>query len=246
MLRIGTSGWHYKDWRGIFYPEKMPAKAYLDYYASHFDTVELNGVFYRLPTTEAVKEWYRVTPPTFLFAYKGSRFITHMKKLNDAQDALKTMLKQAALLKEKLSVILWQLPPFFTVNTNRLRDFLRLLPKDTPHVMEFRHPSWYTPEIFELLKTHHVGLCLHDMKGSVSPLEVTSNMVYVRFHGTGEKKYHGGYSDDQLKDWAQRIQRWRKTKKDVYVYFNNDYYGMAINNAKTLLNLIDSGHPKTP
>jgi len=238
MLRIGTSGWHYKDWRNIFYPPHMPPSEYLSFYAQHFDTVELNGVFYRLPQPSAVKEWTQATPKNFLFAYKGSRFITHMKKLLDPKDALEKMFSRTRLLNGKLAVILWQLPPFLSINAARLHSFLVALPKEYRYVMEFRHRSWYRPEIFTLLERSQVGLCLHDMRNQESPIEVTSETVYVRFHGTTEEKYHGLYTEEQLAHWARRIETWRKEKRDIFVYFNNDYEGHAITNARQLRGLL--------
>jgi uncharacterized protein YecE (DUF72 family) len=238
MLRIGTSGWHYKHWRGVFYPAGMPPRDYLPYYAGHFDTVELNGVFYRLPKPEAVRGWARVTPDHFLFAYKGSRYITHMKKLLDPGDALKEMFSRAVLLKEKLAVILWQLPPSLRADTRRLRVFFDHLPHQYRHVVEFRDASWYTPEIFQLMDRHQIGLCLHDMRGRSSPIEVTSKLVYIRFHGTEEKKYNGRYTITQLMTWAAHIRKWLKGGHDVFAYFNNDPQGNAVLNARQLKELL--------
>lgn len=234
MLRVGTSGWHYKDWQGLFYPHKMTSDHYLAYYARTFDTVELNSVFYRLPSRETVKEWWRTTPSDFLFAYKGSRFITHLKKLEDCREPLRQMFQRARALKNKLAVVLWQLPPFFKKDLTRLDTFIRQLPKAPRHVFEFREPSWYDSEIFNLLERHAIGLCLHDMKGKEPPWVVTSKLVYIRFHGPSEQKYHGLYRSADLQPWVRRIQTCLQEKRDVFVYFNNDYEGHALVNAGQL------------
>jgi len=238
MLRIGTSGWHYKDWPGVFYPATLPSSEWLEFYARHFDTVELNGVFYRLPQATAVKTWHEKTPDDFLFAYKGSRFITHMKKLTDVQEALQTMFKPMRQLREKLAIILWQLPPFLAYDADRLRRFFDALPKRYRYAMEFRHVSWYRDDIYKLLERQDIALCLHDMRGQPSPIEVPAKTVYIRFHGTKEAKYHGLYTEDQLHPWAQRMRSWLNQERDVFVYFNNDYEGHAITNARQLRDLL--------
>jgi uncharacterized protein YecE (DUF72 family) len=232
-LRIGTSGWHYGDWKKRFYPEKMPPAEYLDFYSRSFDTVELNGVFYRLPTPDAVKNWYREAPKGFIFAYKASRFLTHMKKLKDPQQPLRLMFRRADLLKEKLGPILYQLPPFWDLNMERLETFLKALPKGYDHVMEFRNPTWFTDDVYERLERYRVTLCFYDMQGKPSPERLTSKLVFVRMHGS-EGKYSGSYPEDALQKLGQKIHRWRADKRSVFVYFNNDPQAHAIQNATEL------------
>jgi uncharacterized protein YecE (DUF72 family) len=236
-LWIGTSGWHYKHWFKTFYPPGMPAIEHLPYYARFFDTVELNGVFYRLPTPEMVKGWHQRSPKDFIFAYKASRYITHLKRLLSPQSALKLMFRRADLLKEKLGPILYQLPPSFDIDAARLKSFLKALPKGYEHVMEFRHPSWFTEEVYEVLRGHQISLCFYDMKGVPSPKIFTAPPVYIRMHGS-EIKYGGSYKTDVLKEWAGSVRSWLKEKHPVYAYFNNDIGGHAIANAKTLKGLL--------
>jgi uncharacterized protein YecE (DUF72 family) len=236
-LFIGTSGWHYKHWFGRFYPKGMPAIEHLPYYAKFFDTVELNGVFYRLPTPEMVKSWYARAPKQFTFAYKASRYITHMKRLLQPQSALRLMFRRADLLKEKLGPILYQLPPSFKVDVKRLQSFLKILPKGYDHVMEFRHPTWFTEEVYDVLRTHKTTLCLYDMKGVPTPRVITASVIYVRMHGS-ESKYAGSYTQPVLEEWAKLFRQWVQQKHPVYMYFNNDIRGHAIENAKTIKGLL--------
>jgi uncharacterized protein YecE (DUF72 family) len=235
-LRVGTSGWFYKDWKGRFYPQDMPSEAYLDYYSRYFDTVELNGVFYRLPTPEMVKGWYRRSPKGFIFAYKGSRFITHMKKLTDPQGALRLMFRRADLLKEKLGPVLFQLPPFFSVNTARLKTFIKALPGGYDYVFEFRHESWFREDIYDALREKKMSLCLYDMRSKPSPRVLTGPLVYVRMHGS-EGKYAGNYTRPALQEWAGGLRTWRRGRSG-FVYFNNDVQGHAVRNAQTLKELL--------
>jgi uncharacterized protein YecE (DUF72 family) len=236
FLRIGTSGWHYKHWIGRFYPAGMPSSEYLNFYLKHYDTVELNGVFYRLPKPEAVKHWYEQTPKGFLFSYKASRYVTHMKRLLDPQDALKLMFKRADLLKEKLGPILFQLPPSFKANVDRLRAFLKYLPRGYEYVMEYRNPSWFQPDVYAEMEKREVSLCLYNMKGVDSPEVFTGPLVYVRMHGS-EPKYAGNYTPNELKSLAEQVRRWQKKRK-VFVYFNNDPEGHALQNADALKSML--------
>lgn len=216
----------------------MPSIEFLEHYIRFFDTVELNGVFYRLPKPEAVKHWYHVTPKHFLFAYKASRYITHMKKLHDVREGLQEMFSRADLLKEKLGPILFQLPHFFAKNAERLKSFLQELPRGYDYVMEFRHPSWFDQEVYDLLEKRQVGLCLYDMRSVESPVALPAQSIYVRFHGSEQQKYHGNYTDAVLETWARRIRQWQRQDRPVYVYFNNDVGGHAVRNAQTLQQLL--------
>jgi uncharacterized protein YecE (DUF72 family) len=243
-IRIGTSGWHYKHWCGPFYDEKLPASKMLAEYYRHFDTVEINNSFYRLPTEDAFRCWRESTPKNFLFAVKGSRFITHMKKLKDPENALENLIPRAEQLKEKLGPILWQLPPKWGINTDRLEEFLSALPTKHRYAIEFREPSWHTERVYEILHKHNAAFCIFELAGHHSPLQVTANWTYVRLHGPGAR-YQGSYTDQKLSEWAEWIATQRQAGRDVYVYFDNDQAGYAAHNALQLKRLVyaSSVHP---
>jgi len=230
---IGTSGWHYEHWRGRFYPEDLPKPKWLEFYARSFDTLELNNSFYHLPTEKAFANWHDSSPHGFTFSVKVSRFITHIKRLKDVEKALVKFIDRAKLLENKLGPLLYQLPPGLHRNDLLLEDFLKLLPRDLSHVFEFRHESWFAKEVYDLLRKYNAGFCIYDMPDLTTPLEVTADFVYVRFHGRGWL-YGGCYSDEELSKWAQDIKRLSKNKKAAYSYFNNDAEGFAIQNALTL------------
>ena len=210
----------------------------LQYYIQHFDTVELNNTFYRLPTQNGLLTWRESTPPAFRFAVKGSRFLTHMKKLNNAQDGLKRFLDAIDVLGPKIGPILFQLPPNWEVDAERLASFLTLLPTYYRYVFEFRHPSWNTSQIYELLNKYKAAYCIFDLAGFLSPLQVTTDFAYIRLHGPGGK-YQGTYTDQALSEWAATINSWRKTLSEVYVYFDNDDSGYAPRDALQLKRLVE-------
>ena len=234
-VHVGTSGWHYKHWLGLFYPEKLPTKEMLNFYVQHFDTVELNNSFYHLPADSSFDSWRENTPRGFLFAVKGSRFITHMKKLKEPHTSTAKFFLAAERLGKKLGPILFQLPPRWRINVERLREFLASLPREHRYVFEFRDPSWHVPEVYEVLRRYNAAFCIYDFAGNPTPQEITANFTYLRFHGAN---YSGSYSAEQLRDWSQEIIEWRRSLRDVYVYFNNDIGGHAIHNAKELLRLL--------
>lgn len=233
-LHVGTSGWHYKHWKGEFYPSHLAPAEYLAWYVRHFKTVEINNCFYRLPTEAAVRSWREQTPDDFCFAVKGSRYITHLKRLLEAEEALATYLDRMELLGPKLGPVLFQFPPNWRVNPERLEAFLAALPaKKHPYVFEFRDPSWYSDVTYRLLREYRAALCLHDWRGEKSPQELTADFTYIRFHGaTG--RYQGNYTTAMLDAWAQDICGWGQKLRDIYVYFNNDIGGHAIRNALEL------------
>lgn len=233
-VRIGTSGWHYKHWRGCFYPEELKPSQYLSWYMRHFPTVEINNCFYRLPTEQAVESWREQTPDDFCFAVKGSRYLTHIKRLRDPDQGVETFLSRMGLLKWKLGPVLFQLPPNWHVDTERLETFLQALPAEKhPFIFEFRDPTWYRQDVYQLLRRYRVGLCLHDWGGERSPTEITADFTYIRFHGaTG--RYQGEYTDEMLAKWADLVDSWIPKLSDIYMYFNNDVGGHAIRNALTL------------
>lgn len=209
----------------------------LAYYTEKFDTVELNNTFYKLPSETGLLNWRDSTPRDFLFAVKGSRFLTHMKKLKDAERGLARFLEPVEKLKSKLGPILFQLPPGWTVDASRLADFLTILPRHHHYAFEFRNPTWDTQEIYDLLGKHNAGYCIFDLAGHASPLTVTANFAYVRLHGPGGK-YQGTYTDAALKKWVRQLKAWRKRLKTVYVYFDNDDSGYAPRDALRLKALV--------
>lgn len=237
QIHIGTSGWNYKHWLGPFYPEKFPAKNMLAFYAERFDTVEINATHYHLPNFTSFETWRETVPENFVFAVKASRFTTHMKKLKSPKASTEKFFVRVERLREKLGPILFQLPPRWKVNIERLEAFLSAMPRGHRYTFEFRDESWFTKEVYDLLNAYNAALCFYHQMGHDSPQEVTADFVYVRLHGT-ESKYGGSYPDSALKAWARRIRRWRKTPKDVYFYFNNDPEGHAIKNALALKRML--------
>lgn len=237
-IRIGTSGFHYKHWKGPFYPEKVPAAKMLDYYVQHFDTVELNNSFYRLPEASAFDGWRDATPENFVFAVKASRFITHNKKLKDPGQAVDNLLPRAAHLKSKLGPILFQLPPHWRVNPERLVGLLEVLPRDLRYAFEFRELSWMNAEVEAILKKFDAAFCIYELAGYQSPMWVTADFAYVRLHGPESGKYQGSYSEEKLSAWAKRIEKWAQELKAVYVYFDNDQAGYAAGNAMRLKKMV--------
>jgi uncharacterized protein YecE (DUF72 family) len=242
-VRIGCSGWNYKSWRGTFYPERLPAARWLDYYAKQFDTVEINNTFYRLPERSTFAAWRAEVPPAFLFAVKASRFLTHMKRLRDPEEPLSRLFSRTAALGRQLGPVLYQLPGNFHIDLRRLDDFLSALPrvasrKRILHVMEFRHPSWYVPETVQLLERRKVTLCLHDKHGSAIVEPFVGPCVYLRFHGaTG--MYRGSYAGRHLDRWARRLAEQAADGKPVFAYFNNDPDAVAVANARRLRAAVD-------
>lgn len=233
MLRIGTSGWIYPHWVGDFYPRTVRAKDRFAHYAATFDTVEINGSFYRLPSEKAVAAWAAQAPPGFLYAWKASRYITHNKKLKDCADSVELVFGRMDPLGEAFGPVLFQLPPQLRLDPPRLADFLALLPKGRRCTFEFRHPSWYVDAVFALLAEHDAALCVSDHHDAPSPWEATASFVYVRGHGPGGR-YFGRYSRRDLDRWAARIADWRSEGRDGFVYFDNDIGGAAPRDAKAL------------
>lgn len=242
MILIGTSGFSYDHWtNGVFYPPKLARTKWLGFYADRFPAVELNVTFYRLPGAETFIGWHAHTPAKFQFALKGSRYITHIKRLKDVREPLRSFFDRAKGLKNKFTVALWQLPPAMHRDLDRLNGFIRQLKKfrKVRHVFEFRHAGWWCDEVFDMLREHGMGFCHADYLTDV-PKEIPDEMPfhYVRFHGIGAQMYAGDYPNDMLADWAARIGRWKRRAKDVYVFFNNDAAGFAVKNARELMELL--------
>lgn len=244
-LRIGTSGWSYRHWRGQFYPEGLRVADQLDYYASKFDTAEINGSFYRLPSEAAVEAWRDATPDGFVFAWKASRFITHLKRLKDVEDSIELVFGRMGGLGPTLGPALFQLPPNLKPDLERLEAFLKLLPKSPRSTIEFRHPAWYDASTWDLLTRYRVALCISDHHDAPAPWKTTTDFVYVRGHGpTG--RYVGAYPQAELEAWAGRIKGWRRHGFDVYAYFDNDIGGHAPRDAERLKELTGARSASRP
>ena len=237
---VGTSGWGYGSWRGPFFPMEIPAKHHLEYYASQFDTVELNGVFYRTPTPELVRRWRDQTGRHFVFAWKASKFITHWKRLTENSiNSLQLLDERLSILGDKTGPILFQLPPDFAADAGRLTSFLTLLPERRQYSFEFRHPSWYAPRILRVLADRNIALCISDHHEAPAPWERTADFVYLRGHGP-QGRYQGCYSQARLAAWRNSIRAWQHSRCDVYVYFDNDQKSAAPKDALALLRLLAS------
>jgi uncharacterized protein YecE (DUF72 family) len=239
-IYIGTSGWHYRHWIGTFYPQGTKLHEQFDLYKQSFNVVEINNSFYRLPKPETFKAWRKESPDDFLFVVKGSRYITHQKKLNDPEQATEKFFNNVRFLKEKLGPILFQLPPTWKKNTERFADFLKILPKKYKYVFEFRNSTWYHEEIIGLLEKYNCAFCIYELAGHRSPANITADFVYIRLHGPGMNKYQGSYSNKQLKEWAAQAREWQREGLDVFIFFDNDEQGFAALNARTLRKLLDS------
>lgn len=237
-LRIGTSGWHYSHWKGPFYPDDMHAGDMLEFYMGRFDTVEINNSFYQLPEKKTLRAWRDKVPDDFTFAVKASRYITHMKKLKDPGKSTKRFFNRMDALGDKLGPILFQLPPRWKFNAERLKQFLDVLPEDFRYTMEFRDTTWFTEQAYDILEEYGVAFCIYQLAGRLSPRQVTSDFVYVRLHGPTSKKYEGSYSARSLAGWAGAFSTWTRQGKGVYCYFDNDQAGHAPKNAARLLNML--------
>jgi uncharacterized protein YecE (DUF72 family) len=237
-VRIGCSGWNYKDWRASFYPQGLPARLWLERYAEAFDTVEINNTFYRLPKESAVENWVRQTPPGFVFTVKASRYLTHIKRLTTMEEGVKLFYERIEPLVQspKMGPVLWQLPGNFQRDDDRLRGALAALPKGR-HCFEFRHPSWFCDDVYRLLRRHRVALVIGDTpERPFQTHEFTASWTFVRFH-YGHRGRGGNYSQTELEEWAARIRDWRE-QAEVYVYFNNDWKEFAVRNALQLKRLL--------
>jgi len=240
QIRIGTSGWHYKHWIGRYYPQDIKPAEMLDYYLRDFDTVELNNTFYHLPKETSFDSWRESVPSKFVFAVKGSRFLTHMIKLKDADRGIWNFVPRAERLGKKLGPILWQLPPKWNVNAERLEEFLTKLPHGIRYAFELRNTTWMTDRVYEILKKFNAAFCIYELAGYQSPIEITANWTYIRLHGPTQFKYQGSYSNAQLEKWAQKIDDWSSRMRAIYTYFDNDDSAFAVNNALTLKNVLSA------
>lgn len=236
MIWIGTSGWNYPHWKTVFYPPDLPSRSWLPFYAQNFSAVEVNYSFYRLPKPETYRKWFEQTPDNFLFALKASRFLTHVKRLKDATEPLHEFLENAHSLREKRGPIFFQLPSSFKADRDRLEAFLELLPKGERFAFEFRHPSWFVAEIYGLLRRHNAVLIAADTPRYPYAEERTADFFYLRLHGH-EALYASSYRDSQLKEYAEKIREWGRGG-DGFVFFDNDFAGFAVENARRLKKLL--------
>jgi uncharacterized protein YecE (DUF72 family) len=237
-LCIGCSGFSYPHWRGIFYPDNLPPKGWFDYYCTTFSSVELNVTFYRLLKSESFTHWQLESPPGFTFSLKGSRFITHIKRLVEPAEPLARFMAGALLLGAKLRVILWQFPPNFPCNISHLQQFLELLSRyPVRHALEFRHESWICAEVIALCQAAGVALCMADWPDFIADLPLTAGFVYLRRHGRGGN-YAACYSPEELSTDAGRIRSYLEGGRDVHIYFNNDAQAFAPQNARELAQLL--------
>ncbi len=235
---IGTSGWNYNHWRKHFYPEKLPVRSWLEYYTENFDTVEINNSFYQLPKENAIKNWMETTPGNFTFAVKASRYITHMKKLKEPEDAFSKFFDRIKMLGKKLGPALFQLPPRWHADPDRLAAFMKLIPKKLRVAFEFRDDTWWKDNILDILKKHNAAFCIYELDGVNSPVEITADFIYLRMHGP-KGSYEGSYDDSELAEWADKIKKWSRKGLDVYCYFDNDEKAYAAKNALTLKRMLE-------
>jgi uncharacterized protein YecE (DUF72 family) len=232
---LGCSGWSYDDWINIFYPNDLERREWLIFYSKHFNTVEVNSTFYRFPFTNVVKGWYNKTPEDFIITLKANRLITHMKKLKDVDSLLESFYKYADLLKEKLGCILFQLHPNIKKNVELLEGFVNKLDKTKKNVIEFRHISWFDKKVYKILEENNVGFCIISAPKLPEEEVITADFGYVRFHGKDDW-YKYNYSKEELNEWAEKIKNF--DVKELFVYFNNDFDGYAIENCHQLEDLL--------
>lgn len=242
QLLIGTSGWSYTHWQGLFYPQDLPPREWFSYYKDHFNTVEINNTFYHLPAEKTSKNWRKQAPEGFIYAVKASRYITHLKRLRDPELALEKFITRVRLLGESLGPILYQLPPRWRLDLDRLKGFIEALPGDLVHVFEFRDPRWLCQPVFDLLEENGLGFCIMSLPGFDCPKRVTGQTVYIRLHGS-RSLYGSRYTQKELEEWARYIVPLLSEGHDVYVYFNNDAFAYAVENAKELRHLIEEMAP---
>ncbi len=237
-IHVGTSGWNYKHWRGPFYPENVTQDKWLAYYSERFDSVEINNSFYQLPDKKTIKKWRDTVSNNFIFAFKASRYITHMKKLKDPEDPLRKLLDVTDALGSQLGPILFQLPPHWNCNIKRLEQFLKALPNGRIYAVEFRDPSWWHDDVYDLLRQYNAAFCIFDLRNTLSPKEITGDFVYVRLHGPSRRSYQGSYSPENIAGWAGAFAAWRRKDHEIYCFFDNDQNGYAPQNARRLVTMV--------
>lgn len=237
-VKIGCSGFLYEDWKGTFYPEDISKRHWLEYYCGQFSTVELNVTFYKVPEKETFSRWYNETPDDFVFSLKGSKFITHVKKLKSPAEPLDVFFSRAIALKEKLGVVLWQFPPEFKADIEKLKAFIEALNQyNVRNTFEFRDKSWINKKVAALLEKNNMSFCMADWPDFGSEVPMTADFVYIRRHGAGGQASHC-YTTEQLKCEAKAIKNYLKKGRDAFIYFNNDISGYAPKNARELCSIL--------
>ncbi len=233
---VGCSGWSYKHWKNIFYPEGLAQTKWLQFYSQTFDTVEINTTFYHFPKASTFEKWYKESPENFKFTLKGSRVVTHYKKLLSVEEPLKLFYQNAEILKDKIGAVLWQFPPALKMDVGRLEGFLKLLPKEYENTIEFRNKGWFVPEVYKILKKYNVALCAVSAPVVDFVVEKTTNFAYFRLHGKNVW-YDYNYSERELKKLVEDV---KQVGVKAYVYFDNDPHAYAINNAISVKNQLNS------
>lgn len=237
-FHIGTSGWYYKHWLGRFYRKDLKEKEFLEYYSNYFCTVEINSSFYHLPQEKTIIQWEKTVPQDFIFSVKASRFITHMKKLINPEKSVALFLERIKNFNDKLGPVLFQLPPHFGFNPERLKAFLEILPDYHQYVIEFRDPSWFNPLTYALMREKNIAFCIYYLGDYESPKEITADFVYIRYHGPVILGA-GLYNDEQITRFSRDIKDYLEQGKKVFAYFNNDEAGYAPQNAVMLQQLLN-------
>ncbi len=233
---LGCSGWYYNDWAGRFYPEKLNKSKWLEYYSKHFNTVEVNNTFYRFPNEKTIKGWYKRTPENFKLTLKANQLITHRKRFKDTQSTVNRFYSLTEILEDKLGCILFQLPPSKSKDITFLKNAVQQFNPSKNNIMEFRDPSWFDGEVYDILTEFRVGFCSVSSHDLPDDLITTSSIAYVRFHGMGAERYRYLYSNEELKEWADKIKK--SNSDNIFCYFNNDYNANAPENAKMLQEMI--------
>ncbi len=237
QLRVGTSGWHYTHWKSVFYPPRSRPEEWLAFYATRFDTVEINNSFYRLPSRETFAAWGGKAPQGFVFAVKASRYVTHVKKLLAPGEALANLLDNAGGLGEKLGPVLFQLPPNWKRNPERLGELIAMLPGEGRYAFEFRDETWLHDDVYHVLESGNCALCISSSPSFPNARRVTADFAFLRFHG-GTVLYGSKYSRRELEGWASFARGLLDEGRDVYAYFNNDAFGFAVENAESFRDLL--------
>lgn len=237
-IQVGTSGWNYDAWKGDFYPEKISGARMLAEYGRRFGTVEVNGTFYSLPKPASVEDWAEQVPEDFVFSVKASRYITHMKKLKDPREPLDKLYQVLDAFGDRLGPVLFQLPPNWQLDLDRLKNFLESLSGRYRYTFEFRDDSWHCEEVYDLLAEHDAALCFYDYEQRQSPEKLTTDFAYIRLHGPETQAYQGRYPDEALESWARKCLNWRKNGQSVFCYFDNDEKAYAPDDAQRLRQFI--------
>jgi len=239
QIHVGTSGWHYNHWKTVFYPETIPSSDWLSYYAGQFATVEINNSFYQMPEKETLEHWREIAPADFVFSVKASRYITHMKKLKDPREPVNRFMTSIESLGKKLGPVLFQLPPKWQCNADRLASFLSILPSGNRYALEFRDESWFNQRVYHILEAHNAAFCIYHLDNMTSPRKVTADFAYIRLHGPA-RPYQGSYDPQTLAGWVGAMTSWADQGRKIYCYFDNDQQGYAAQNALLMKNMMDN------